>query len=217
MKTSLIQSICGALLLGSLAMASAQTSTIVAYTYVGATVQSGGLSAYLGFNPTSGTYLQTATFTDTYVYEASFFGDGRGGAAVTFYATGGSTLSDPMIYAGMDFSGAQIQYLSAGAVIDGSMSLGGSPSLDTLAIGDTGYVGLGLWFGDNYRYGWAEVQRDADQTYTLLATAYNTGAGQSILAGQTVEATPEPSTLVLSAMGGLGVLLLFRNRKCPAV
>jgi len=211
MKTYLIQSVCGAVLLGTLVTASAQTSNIIAFTYSGATVQSGGTSAYLGFNPTTGTYLLTDIDTDLYVYEASFVGNNSGGPAVSFLPTGGDTSSDPFIYAGTDFNATHIQYLSVGAVIDNTMVLGGNPSLDTLAIDDTGYMGLRFNFGDDsFYYGWAEVQRDADQTYTLLATGYNTEADQPILAGQTVAVVPEPTMLALFAIGGL---LMLRRRK----
>jgi len=213
MKTYLIQSVCGAILLGTLVTASAQTSNIIAYTYAGATLQGGGTSPYLGFNPTTGTYLLTDYIFDTYAYEAIFVGNNAGGPAVSFFPAGAATPSNPFIYAGTDADSTHIKYLSAGSVIDDTMFLGGNPSLDTLAIGDTGYMGLRLYFGESFSYGWAEVQRDADQTYSLLATGYNTEADQPILAGQTTGEVPEPSTLALFAMGGLSGLLMLRRRK----
>lgn len=62
-------------------------------------------------------------------------------------------------------------------------------------------------------YGWAEIHRDADATYTLVATAYNETPGQSILAGQT-EFVPEPASgaLTMSGLFVLGVAGCRRRR-----
>lgn len=115
----------GLALLGTAVTASAQSSTITYYQYEGATFQSGGSSPYLGFNPTSGTYLLTDNSSDLNGYEASFIGNNEGGPAVSFYPTGDGTLSDPAVYAGTDGNSTHIQYFAAGSIIADNMALGG--------------------------------------------------------------------------------------------
>lgn len=214
-RTNLSKLACGLALLGTVGMASAQTSTIVHFDYAGATVQSGGSSAYMGFSPTTGTYLLTDSYSYLFgAYEAAFLGNSVAGDGVCFYPVGSGTPSVPYANIGSMGGGSSSQIFSAGSLLGDSLGYGGSPSLNSLGIGDSGYIALRLESGDtSFNYGWAEFQRDADQTYTLLATGYNTAADQSILAGQTVSTVPEPSTLALSALGGLGWLLTFRRRK----
>jgi MYXO-CTERM domain-containing protein len=214
MKNQTLTFTLGLALLGTVVTTPAQTSTIVSFDYVGATVQSGGSSAYLGFNPTTGTYLLTGDYGDLFgAYAAAFLGNGVAGAPVCYYPIGEGTVSIPYINIG---NADGNYYFSAGTPIGDNLDYGGGPSLGSLGIGDSGYIALKLEFSEDspsygmIEYGWAEVQRDADQTYTLLATAYNTADEQSILAGQTVSAVPEPSALVLAALGGL---LLFRRRQ----
>jgi len=217
MKTTLLKLTCGLALLGTVVTTTAQTSTVVSFDYVGATVQSGGSSAYLGFNPTTGTYLLTGDYGDLFgVYAVAFLGNGVCGAPVCYHPIGTGTLSDPYINIG---SADGNYYFSAGSPIGDSLDYGGGPSLGSLDTGDSGYIALKIEFAEDspfygvIEYGWAEVQRDADQTYTLLATGYNTMADQQILAGQTVSAAPEPSTLALAGMGGMGMLMMFHRRK----
>jgi hypothetical protein len=213
-RTNLSKLACGFALLGTADMASAQTSTIVHFDYAGATVQSGGSSAYMGFSPITGSYLLTGNYSDLFgAYEAAFLGNSVIGDGVCFYPAAGGSPSVTDVEIGTTGGGTS-RIFSAGSLMGDNLGYGGSPSLNSLGIGDSGYIALRLGPGGNsFYYGWAEIQRDADQTYTLLATGYNTAADQSILAGQTVSTVPEPSTLALSALGGLGWLLTFRRRK----
>jgi hypothetical protein len=222
---NLIKLTCGLALLGATATASAQ---IISYNYTGATVQSGSSSPYLGFNPMTGTYLLTGNANDLWdVYPATILGNSiledsnDNPIPVGYDDFGSGTLGFPHIGIGTIANDVPAYYLSAGSIIGSTSFVGfgnnGSVSLESLAIGDTGYIALDFHINNDIyntylasdNYGWAEIQRDADQTYTLLATGYNTVAGQSILAGP----VPEPSTLALAGLGGLGMLWQIRRRK----
>jgi hypothetical protein len=80
--------------------------------------------------------------------------------------------------------------------------------------GETGY--LGLRFdppAPTVYYGWAEITMTSRQSITLDGYAYD-NSGAPILAGDTGEqwntGVPEPSTLVLFALGAAGVAALRR-------
>lgn len=76
------------------------------------------------------------------------------------------------------------------------------------------YLGLQFQLSGQTYYGWAELSVTAfggSIEATLQGYAYDTVAGQQILAGQTT-ATPEPGTLGLLAAGSLG-LAFWRRKK----
>ena len=91
------------------------------------------------------------------------------------------------------------------------------------APNSSGYVGLNLNVGGETHYGWAKFGVDStggnDLLLQLQGFAYETTAGRSITAGQTVRAAdevgpaavPEPATLLLLA-GGIAGLAAFRRR-----
>jgi hypothetical protein len=59
-----------------------------------------------------------------------------------------------------------------------------------------------IWSNQNAAHGEVEV----------LDYAYQSTPGAGILAGQTSDATPEPSTLALFALGAVGVAAVRRRR-----
>jgi hypothetical protein len=59
-------------------------------------------------------------------------------------------------------------------------------------------------------YGWAELVWDGSELQILDSAAENDGVG--IIAGQ-YQQVPEPATLLLFGLGGLGAWLLRRNRR----
>ena len=70
-----------------------------------------------------------------------------------------------------------------------------------------GFLGFQFNTGAGVEYGWARVQmrNGASAGMTLIDYAYGT-PGQAIVAGQ--EATPEPASLALFAMGALGLFAI---------
>ncbi|MBS0632365.1 MAG: PEP-CTERM sorting domain-containing protein [Verrucomicrobia bacterium] len=78
----------------------------------------------------------------------------------------------------------------------------------------TGYFGIKFNPGDGFHYGWIKLQTNADASqWTILSGAYNSVAGESILAGQGAVAVPEPATsAALLALGAAG-LVAYRQRK----
>ncbi|MGA2280007.1 MAG: PEP-CTERM sorting domain-containing protein [Verrucomicrobiota bacterium] len=187
----------------------------IAYTsYTGATVESGTASAYMGFNPATGAF----GFADSWsglesTYNDAIIGNNTWGYDVAYLNMGAAGVSaqNPNVFPYA--SGGYVSYVAANSVIDASINpdMAGLAGLGALGIGDTGFMALLVQDGSgNDYYGWAEIQRNADQTYTLLATAYDTVPNESILAGQGLP-VPEPSTLALAGLGGLS-LLLFRRR-----
>lgn len=90
---------------------------------------------------------------------------------------------------------------------------------------DKGYLGLEFEINGQEHFGWVRLEDVSGffPYYALLTGyAYNTVAGQQILAGQTREpdgelttATPEPGTLGLLALGSLG-LAYWRRKKAEA-
>ena len=110
-----------------------------------------------------------------------------------------------------------------------SASVGGAWAGTVSKNGQYGHVNdayLGLTFDINgqVHFGWAELINvttvagggDVEISGELVAYAYDTVADQSIEAGQTSTAAPEPGTLGLLALGSLG-LGFWRRKKQEAV
>jgi hypothetical protein len=76
---------------------------------------------------------------------------------------------------------------------------------------------LGFYFveaGQDYA-GWADISTtvsSTDASFTINSYAYEDDPDAAIMAGQTTDATPEPSTLTLLALGCVG--LLEARRRC---
>jgi hypothetical protein len=71
---------------------------------------------------------------------------------------------------------------------------------------------MGYWIDDglNGVYGWAELVYDGTTLTLVDSAAENDGVG--IIAGQ-YQQVPEPATLLLFGLGGLGAWLLRRNKR----
>ncbi len=80
--------------------------------------------------------------------------------------------------------------------------------------GPTGYFGVKFSLIDGAHYGWVKLQTNGNASeWTILSGAYNSVAGESILAGQGPTAVPEPATsAALLALGAAG-LVAYRQRK----
>lgn len=91
----------------------------------------------------------------------------------------------------------------------------GFPNSEFVNVG--GFVGFQFDIGSGTQYGWMRVTSAADaptNTFTVVDYAF-ADAGEAIFAGQT-SAIPEPTSLGLLALGGLGVLASRRRKKVLA-
>lgn len=82
-------------------------------------------------------------------------------------------------------------------------------------LNKSGYMGVQFTISGQTHYGWVKFQENGSPQYqygTIEGWAYNNVANQEIRAGQTTNATPEPGTLSLLALGSLG-LGFWRRRK----
>lgn len=86
---------------------------------------------------------------------------------------------------------------------------------DWSATGASNYLGFYFTGPDGIQYGWADISTTATATtssFEILSYAYETNPGMSISAGQTSE-LPEPSSLVMLALGGAGLIALRRRKR----
>lgn len=95
----------------------------------------------------------------------------------------------------------------------GDMAWGaGYTNSQWLAAG-TGYVGFRFDLGGGTQYGWAEVAVDGAPGNTGFFSSYGYGAvGDQVLAGVRPAGVPEPGSLGMLALGGIGLLSWRRKR-----
>jgi hypothetical protein len=118
--------------------------------------------------------------------------------------------------------------VGTGTLIDSSLasSFGGvhpalyasGPQPDTINPGESKYYAFAQYDGGQAHYGWMQLSLSADGlTGTLNQWAYNSTAGESILAGQT-SAVPEPATYgVMCGIALAGWAAARRSRGKPSV
>jgi len=141
---------------------------------------------------------------------------GTGGKGIGIFASGYS--------AKLFHSGSKISAVSngTGAKIVRKFFASTGGHLGEFVPGQPGFAGLALnTVHGAVDYGWLELQFNNNgqtllpETLEALAFGIETNPGTPILAGQTVEPTPEPGTmgLALLAAGAAGVVALRRRRR----
>jgi hypothetical protein len=110
--------------------------------------------------------------------------------------------------------------LGPGAVVDGNLNFVGDPGFPSYGIwgylpasnfgvGTPGFVGIRFLIGGDTHYGWAEISRGVNAEATLHSFGYNTTPDEAALTG----AIPEPSSILLFAVGAAGLAMRRRRRK----
>lgn len=115
---------------------------ITYFTYTNATITNYTGSAFMGFNPATGTFQTGPTWGVLSSWNASFMGNNVNGAPVSFFPWNavGASSSNPIVFTDPD--GPNMSYVPLDTVIDSTMEFAfGSASLSAnLSIGDTSYI-----------------------------------------------------------------------------
>lgn len=166
------------------------------------------LDAYFSQTTTSSKASKGAT-TKTTTYAVTAVGD-------TLLTGGGALVAGVLIDDTLSWSSSvtlgQSAKTASTYTYSGDWLTGGSTG--------TGYLGFSLTLADGVHYGWIEILLDAAAgTTSILSYAYETVAGQAILAGATVSeaatdipAVPAPAAGAL-LLGALAAPLAVRRRK----
>ena len=146
---------------------------------------------------------QTFTLGDSHMFDQN----------ANYVASGGS-FKEPYTYpCGFSTCTGYNTYYYQNAVYAGATSTG-----EIAGPAQIGYLGISLGSGSSAEYGWLELETDGndDGLVDVLASGYETVAGQSIAAGATQDAVVgEPATIGILAAGLLG-LLGMRRKSAPA-
>lgn len=155
------------------------------------TADSGDTISYR-FDASSGVITTQIGFLATPPVYGSLFGNGDVMSGGDYYLGEGFTSTSGY--------GATVDPVSAGTVI-GSGSDWTAQARSSTAT-STAYYGLRIaQGGGNYLYGWAEVAlgQNGDGSTQLLAIAFERTLNQSIMAGATTSAVPEPASFAVLA------------------
>lgn len=211
---------------------------LIAYAVAGGAVlaapaQASGIIDYGG--PTLTTSLPSPPFTNPIQIlvngvEYDFTGQGpatSGTLSNSWSSPGGGLLSGPLSL-GQSVRSASFGLgpgtLNQGNVTCGSIFFKGHfipncsvTSITGIGFADT-YLGLEFPVGGQNQYGWVELSANfyagflATAQTQVLDYAYQSTPGAGILVGQISDASPEPSTLALFALGAIGVAAVRRRR-----
>lgn len=167
--------------------------------------------AYFNLGNSANRFGLAQTNLATSIGEARFGIFGANSGAFAGFSAGGFPYVSKLNF-GANINGGNF----AAAAIVGTLAFAyGYGNSQWLSSG-TGFIGFRFNAGSGMQYGWARVTMDGapGNTFTLVDYAWG-DVGQLITAGQTT-AVPEPGSLGLLALGGVG-LLAWRKRRSSKV
>ncbi len=127
-----------------------------------------------------------------------------------FAVTGSSSFgSVAKLAPGVSVVGPTLNFATQFGTLASNLQSPATPFGQWNGLPASGDVGLSIVRSGNTYYGWANIVVNSDYTVTLKAFGFNETPDASQLAG---DATPEPSSIVLLALGAAGIAA-YRRKK----
>lgn len=184
---------------------------IVSFTSVNQTVTQPGSYAF-NLSGVASADITISAELDPYIGAFNNVDAATGTGAEILVDAGGPPMASALAF------GALIDPTAAGWGSGGKMASTSGSSFgfpgDWSSTGADSYLGFYFTDGAGVHAGWADIATTTNSTassFEVLSYAYETNPNQAITAGQLAD-TPEPSSMLLLALGGSGLMALRRRR-----